>query len=474
MNITVVGLGYVGLVTSACLAEWGNDVVGIDSSEARLQSLAAGKVPFHEPGLDELLARETESGRLAYGGPEVVPATVASSSVVIIAVGTHDGNGGWQTNTLLSCLAQVVPHLADDAVLVVRSTMPPALAAEIDTITSRLRGEVGRGSVAIVVNPEFTREGTALNDFREPERVVIGIGHDPLGRGTELVHELYASVNCPKLVMSAIDATLTKLAANLFLATKISFANEVAKLCEIFDATIDNVVEGMVHDPRMGRGFLGAGVGFGGSCLPHQVTMTYKSGAERGLDLPLIAAVDAINRSQRTEFVDRVVAALGGDVAGRQICLLGLSFKPYTDDLRDAPSLSIARSLLDLGARVVGYDPMPGARTRAAELVPSLRIANDVDDAITGSDVVGLVTEWPEFVSLDWHRVSRMLRGQAVVDGRNCLSPDEVRRAGLDYIGFGRGKTGISVAVPAAPVLSTIESNGGGGGTSVEAREGHQ
>ena len=470
MRVTVVGLGYVGLVTSACLAEWGNEVVGIDASQARLKSLSDGNVPFHEPGLDELVAREAESGRLTYGGPEAIPATVAASSAVVIAVGTHDGNGGWQTETLLSCLAQVVPHMAEDAVLVVRSTMPPHLAGQLRGITSQLRREVGLEDIAVVVNPEFTREGTALNDFREPERVVLGIAHDPMGRGEALVQELYAGVACPKLVMSATDATLTKLAANLFLATKISFANEVARLCETFDATIDNVVEGLIHDPRMGRGFLGAGVGFGGSCLPHQVSMTYKSGAERGLELPLLAAVDSINRSQRDEFVDRVVAALEGVVAGRRICLLGLSFKPYTDDLRDAPSLSIARLLIDLGAQVVAYDPMPGARARAAELIPRLRITVDAEGAITGSDVVGLVTEWPEFVSLDWQRVNRMMRGDAVIDGRNCLVPAEVRAAGLRYIGFGRGNPGTSVAVPIRPARGATEANAGRRDTAVGAR----
>lgn len=453
MRITVVGLGYVGLVTSACLARLGHDVVGIESSAARLEHLAGGRIPFHEPGLDEIVAEGRAAGRLRFVRDSEA---VSQSQVTIICVGTHDGNGGWQTASLLSALGDIVPRLADDSVLVIRSTMPPGFIAEIRAITQELRASTGRPSVPLLVNPEFTKEGTAIGDFLRPDRVVIGVIDDPSGRGQWYLERLYHPFGSPIVVMPGEDALLVKLASNLFLATKISFANELARLCESFGGDIERVVEGMSFDPRIGGSFLRAGVGFGGSCLPHQVTMVVRSAQEAGLDIPLLAAVEDINDRQRVEFVERLAAFAGG-LEGRRIGLLGLTFKPDTDDLRDAPSLEIVRLLLAQGATVVAYDPMPTARERAAELVPGLRTVESALEAMVAADAVGLVTEWAEFGALDWALAATVMANPAVVDGRNALDRDVMAAAGIRYVGFGRrGLDDVPVQSPesAEPVVT--------------------
>jgi len=434
MRITVVGLGYVGLVTSACLARLGHEVVGIEASTGRLEHLANGRVPFHEPGLDEAVAEGRASGRLRF--VQEVDA-VSQSQVTIVCVGTHDGNGGWQTETLQSALDDIVPRLADDSVLVVRSTMPPGFVAQVRSIARDLRESIGRPAVPVLVNPEFTKEGTALRDFLEPDRVVIGVIDDPAGRGQWHLERLYHPFGAPIVVMTGEDALLVKLASNLFLATKISFANELARLCETFGGDVERVVEGMSFDPRIGGSFLRAGVGFGGSCLPHQVTMVVRSAAEAGIDTPLLAAVDDINLRQRLDFVDRLSAFAGG-LRDRRIGLLGLTFKPDTDDLRDAPSLDIASLLLESGATVVAYDPMPAAREHAAELVPGLRVVDSALEAVIAADAVGLVTEWPEFRRLDWALAATLMANPAVVDGRNALDRADMAAAGIRYVVFGR------------------------------------
>jgi UDPglucose 6-dehydrogenase len=435
MRVAVAGLGYVGLVTAAGLAEWGHDVLGIEISESRLASLRAGALPLHEPELDEMFQRNLDRRRLMVVGQND---WVDTAQVVIVAVGTHDGNGGWQTDTIRECLEALVPRMADDAVLLIRSTLPPEFLPGLGPLVMQLRSTAGRGPVPVLINPEFTREGQAVTDFMLPERVVLGVVSDPDGRGTRAVRRMYASVTTPILQMTAADAVLAKLGANLFLATKISFANELASLCEAFGGDVTTVVDAMSYDARIGGMFLRAGIGFGGSCLPHQVSMTIRSAAQAQLDTPLLSAVDQINHGQRRDFVERIRAALGGELAGARIALLGLTFKPETDDLRDAPALTIARGLLDAGAVVVGYDPMPGARRRAEELVAGLLTVPTVLHAVRGADVIGLVTEWSEFGSLDWETVRSAAAGDVVVDGRNALDPVLVAAAGFRYIGFGR------------------------------------
>jgi UDPglucose 6-dehydrogenase len=437
VRVTVVGLGYVGLVTAACLAQWGHRVTGIEVNPARVDALKSGKLPFFEPGLAELVEPNVRRGTLAF-----VPAehddSLSDADLVIVAVGTHDGNGGWQTATVQTCLARVVPLLRDDATLVIRSTLPPEYVRALGDEVNAFRDEVGRAPISVILNPEFTREGRAIRDFMEPDRVVIGVVTDPTGGGVERVRHVYRHALAPTLVMAAVDACLAKLGANLFLATKISFANELADLCEAFGATVDQVVEALSHDQRIGGAFLKSGVGFGGSCLPHQVAMTVRTAGAAGLPVPLLRAVDQINREQRISFVDRIRRQFGGSLLDRRIAILGLAFKPETDDLRDAPSLTIARLLVEAGANVVAYDPMPTARANAAELVHGLTVVDTATEAIAGADLVGVVTEWREFAELDWAAAGSSMRGRFIVDGRNALDPDRMRALGFIYEGYGR------------------------------------
>ena len=438
MHVAVVGLGYVGLVTSACLAHLGHQVAGLEISDNRLSELRSGRVPFHEPGLDEMVRENVASSRLSFSSDA---STLVDADIVIIAVGTHDGNGGWQTASLIAALKGIVPRLRDGATIVIRSTMPPGFGGAVTTLAQRLRAEHGLGDLPIVVNPEFTREGAAIADYLQPNRIVIGVLDDPDGAGVRALQDLYRGFDAPVLIMDGSEASLAKLAANLFLATKISFANELASLCEAFGGNVDTVVASMGHDPRIGTAFLRSGVGFGGSCLPHQVSMTVRAAVDAGIDVPLLQAVSKVNDGQRVRFVDRL-AQLAGGIDGRRVALLGLAFKPDTDDLRDAPSLSIAAALVERGASVVAYDPMERARTMAARLVPGLTTVASAREALTGADVAGLVTEWPEFIRLDWDALGGLMRDRAVVDGRNVLDRTTLQAAGFRMLSFGRMAVG--------------------------------
>jgi UDPglucose 6-dehydrogenase len=435
LRVSVIGLGYVGLVTSACIAEWGHEVVGTDQNPERLTLLREGRAPFHEPGLQAMVASHVASGRL-----RIVDASALTADwgeLVIVAVGTHDGNGGWQTMTIQSCLAEILPAIPDDVPVIIRSTLPPNYVRHLASITRAIRTEAGRAPISVILNPEFTREGNAIHDFLYPDRIVCGVAHDPLHQGVERLRELYAAAPAPILTMPAIDAAFAKLGANLFLATKISFANELAALCDGYGARVDNVVSAMSYDPRIGGEFLRAGVGFGGSCLPHQVTMMVKDAAVDDLPTPLLTAVSHINDRQRSDIVGRLDALLGG-ISGRRIALLGLTFKPNTDDLRDAPALTIAQALIDAGASIVAYDPMPAARTRAAQAVRGLLTTDSADEALRGADAAALLTEWPEFAEVDWVATAQIMRQAIIFDGRNVLVPERLTDAGFTYAAFGR------------------------------------
>lgn len=426
-------------------------MVGVEVSESRIQALLDGRMPFHEPGLAELVEANRLNGRLSFTADA---AAVADADVVFVAVGTHDGNGGWQTGTIQSCLNDIVPRLTDRAVLVVRSTLPPWFLGHLPAIVGRIREEAGRPEVPVLLNPEFTKEGTAVRDFLEPERIVLGIAHDVAGHGAHQLRRLYGETSAPILEMSATDAALSKLGANLFLATKISFANELAQLCDQYGANVEQVVGAMAYDHRIGGSFLRAGIGFGGSCLPHQVTMTVATAIETGLPTPLFAAVAEVNHRQRERMVDRLTELLGGSVAGTRIALLGVTFKPDTDDLREAPSLHIAARLIELGATVVAFDPMANALERFATLVPGVHVASSVEVALGGSDAAALVTEWAVFRQLDWQRAATLMRRAIVVDGRNALPVSDMIDAGFAYSSFGRGTWNAApeaVAVMAEP-----------------------
>ena len=449
MRITVVGLGYVGLVTAAGLARWDHDVTGLEADPERVTSLTNGVMPLHEPGLDELVETYVAAGTLRFSGRAAE--ALASAHVAMVAVGTTDAEGNWQTGTILRCLSEVVPLLADDAVLVVRSTIPPDFVRQLGSIVDEIRDQAGRPRVPVILNPEFTRESQAVADFLGPDRVVAGVIRDPDGHGVRSIRRVYHRVDAPIIVMRGVDASLSKLGANLFLATKISFANELARLCDAYGGKVDDVVGAMAYDTRIGGSFLKAGIGFGGSCLPHQVTQTVRNAARIGVQTPLLAAVDQINHDQRVELVDRLQELTGGELAGRRIALLGLTFKPGTDDLREAPALTIAQLLIERGATVVAYDPMEKARVRAAQEIDGLITVGSAFEALADADAAALVTEWAEFAGLDWDAASQTMRQALIVDGRNALTPDVLARAGFTYVSFGRGRMDPEELVSNAP-----------------------
>ena len=467
MRITVVGLGYVGLVTAAGLARWDHEVIGLEADPDRLTSLLNGQVPLHEPGLDELVQTYAAAGTLQFSGRPAEALT--SAHVVMLAVGTTDAEGNWQTGTLLRCLTEAVPLLADDAVLVVRSTIPPDFVRQLGSIVDEIRDQAGRPRVPVILNPEFTRESQAVADFLGPDRVVAGVIRDPDGHGVRTIRRVYHRVDAPIIVMRGVDASLSKLGANLFLATKISFANELARLCDAYGGRVDDVVGAMAYDARIGGSFLKAGIGFGGSCLPHQVTQTVRNAARIGVATPILAAVDQINHDQRVEMVDRVQALTGGELAGRRIALLGLTFKPGTDDLREAPALTVAALLIERGATVVAYDPMERARSRAAAQVDGLIVVDSAAEALADADAAALVTEWAEFAGLDWDSVAASMRQALIVDGRNALAPDVLARAGFTYVAFGRGRMDPEEVGANAAVASGLPAVVGGQTASVAA-----
>jgi UDPglucose 6-dehydrogenase len=454
LDVGIVGLGYVGLVTAAGLATWGHRVRGHDADRGRVAMLREGRVPFVEPDLDALMEGD---GRERFSVHEDMDDAIGDVDVVMVAVGTHDGHGGWQTDTMEAALEAVVPRMRPGAVLAIRSTLPPAFVA---TLGDRIRALRPDGAISAVLNPEFTREGTAVADFLHPDRVVIGVVDRAGEDAVSTMRRLYRAVHAPVIEMSAIDACLTKLSSNLFLATKISFANEIAALCDLHGATVDRVVDAMGLDPRIGTSFLRPGVGFGGSCLPHQVSMTVRDTRAEGHDTPLLAAVDQVNRGQRRRAARILRESLGGSLRGKCVALLGLTFKPGTDDLREAPALDIARALLDEGADVMATDPLPEARERAAAMVPGMQVRPSPDRAVEGADAVLLATEWPAYRELDWRRLAALMRGRLVVDGRNALDPEVIQGAGLEYRGFGRGDTnsredGVITPLPLAEVGAT-------------------
>lgn len=468
MHVSVVGLGYVGLVTAASLAEWGNDVVGIEADEARLTALTRGRMPIFEPGLADVVRDNGLTGRLRFVGTGGMADAVGKSDIVMVAVGTHDGNGGWQTDTISRTLDALVPLLRPHTTLVIRSTLPPDYVSTLESFMVS-RTASGTRPIPTLLNPEFTREGTAIRDFMEPDRVVIGVVTDQDMVGQRSLRALYEPSNAPIVVLPAVDASLGKLAANLFLATKISFANELAGICDDYGANVDNVVTSMSYDTRIGGAFLRPGVGFGGSCLPNQVTMTLLAAQAREVHAPLLAAVKQINEFQPR----RVLIALRDELPtleGARIAVLGLTFKPDTDDVREAPAHKIVRHLIASGARVTAYDPMPKARSAASSAFPDVTVTESPMAAMDGVDAVVLATEWREFRDLDWTAAASHVRRAIIVDGRNALDPAILAEAGWTYHGFGRGTMrparwapSVTPAVTTGPALALVPETPMGG-----------
>ena len=435
MKILVIGTGYVGLVVGACLAETGNDVVCADIDAAKIAGLRNNVIPIYEPGLEELVRRNQDQGRLSF--TDDVPTAARDTDVVFIAVGTPPGeDGSADLRHVLAACETVGANLTREAVIITKSTVPVGTARKVAEVLDRC----ARVPVHVCSNPEFLKEGAAVDDFLRPDRVVIGVDSD-FARG--VLGELYAPfvrTGKPILFMDIASAELTKYAANAMLATRISFMNEMAILCEQVGANIDNVRRGIGSDARIGPAFLFPGPGYGGSCFPKDVKALLHSAEEHNVQLRVVNAVEAANESQKHILFQRVRDVLGGDVRAKRIAVWGLSFKPQTDDLRESPALALIDELIAAGAIVVVHDPvaMPHARTLYGDRIT---FAESNYEALTGAEALVVVTDWNEYRHPNFERIRTELVNPIVIDGRNLYRPDKMAALGFTYISIGRPHT---------------------------------
>jgi len=431
----MIGGGYVGLVSGACFADLGVEVAVVEVDPAKLDTLMNGRIPIYEPGLDRLVAENVAAGRLSFGND--LAAAVDGVDAVFIAVGTptRRGDGHADVSYVNAAAEQVAKALTGYAVVVTKSTVPVGTGRRIMEI---MRRASPGGEFDVASNPEFLREGSAIPDFMRPDRVVIGTDSE---RAREVLRRLYRPlylIEAPILFTSLETAELTKYAANSFLAMKVTFINEMADLCERVGADVHDVARGIGLDGRIGRKFLHAGPGFGGSCFPKDTLALRRIAQDWGAPSRLVEATVAVNDARKSGMAARVIQAAGGSVHGKTVAVLGLTFKPETDDMRDAPSLSIISRLAEQGAEVRAFDPV-GMEHAKAMLPDSVHYCTDAYDAVTGADVLVLVTEWNEFRALAPERLRAAMRGTLVMDLRNVFDPVVMRDAGLEYHGIGRG-----------------------------------
>jgi UDPglucose 6-dehydrogenase len=422
--IGVIGTGYVGLVTAAGFAELGNEVWCVDIDAEKIERLRAGEVPIYEPGLEEMLARNAE--RLHFSTS--LSDALEHARLLFIAVGTPPTYSGDADLSAVNAVIDAIPPSRDHA-LVMKSTVPSGTGVAV----KRMFEKQGKEGLAYVSCPEFLKEGSAIEDFMHPDRVVIGDIGDWAG---DAVVELYAPLDAPLVRTDIASAEMVKLASNAFLATKISFINEIANVCEETGADVVEVARGMGLDERIGPKFLQAGIGFGGSCFPKDVDALKQLAGNSGYHFQLLTSVIEVNELQKRRVIGKLHKHLGG-LVGKRVALFGLAFKPHTDDMREASSLVLSARLNADGAAVIAYDPV--AEQQARKLVSGISFAGSPLEAARDADAVVLVTEWPEFLALDWQGVAETMRGNLVIDGRNALEPDALRAAGLVYEGVGRG-----------------------------------
>ncbi len=435
MKIAMVGSGYVGLVSGACFADFGHDVVCVDKDPAKIESLNAGVMPIYEPGLAELVASNAKAGRLTFTTD--LPEAIRDAGAIFIAVGTPSrrGDGHADLSYVYAVAEEVGAHLANDAVVVTKSTVPVGTGDEVERILAEAAPGV---RFAVASNPEFLREGAAISDFKRPDRIVIG-SDDEWAR--DVMREVYRPLflnRAPILFTSRRSSELIKYAANAFLAVKITFINEMADLCEKVGADVQDVSRGIGMDGRIGSKFLHAGPGYGGSCFPKDTLALLKTAEDYDSPLRIVEAVVKVNDSRKRAMGRKVIDALGGpDVArGKKVALLGLTFKPNTDDMRDAPSIAIAQTLADAGVEVSGYDPE--GMELAQPLMPGVTMRGNAYAAAEGADAVVIVTEWDAFRALDFKRLKAQMHEPVLVDLRNVYEPSDVRSQGFTYHSIGR------------------------------------
>ncbi|MBF0285875.1 MAG: UDP-glucose/GDP-mannose dehydrogenase family protein [Magnetococcales bacterium] len=441
MRITMIGAGYVGLVSGACFSEFGVDVTCVDTDAAKIERLNQGKVPIYEPGLDQLILRNTKAGRLRFVTADELAPAAAQSDAVFIAVGTPErrGDGAADLTYVYEAARQIAACIQRFTVVVTKSTVPVGTGARV---ADMIRAANPEAHFAVASNPEFLREGSAIEDFMRPDRVVIGVNTE---RAAVVLRELYRPlhlIETPILFTNLVTAELIKYASNAFLATKITFINQMANLCEAVGADVHHVAKGMGLDRRIGPKFLHPGPGYGGSCFPKDTLALAATARAAGEPATIVETVVEANRLQKLRMVEKIRVALGGDLAGKSIGVLGLTFKPNTDDMREAPALVILPALLEAGAKVCAFDP-EGMR-EARKYLPDLHYVDGVDAACSGADALVILTEWNQFRTLDWRNIRSRMKpradGQFVLcDLRNVFEPATMRQAGFHYVGVGRG-----------------------------------
>jgi UDPglucose 6-dehydrogenase len=434
MNVVMIGAGYVGLVSGACFAEFGARVVCVDKEQSRIASLRQGKIPIFEPGLERLVRRNVAAGRLSFTTD--LESAVSHADLIFIAVGTptRRGDGHADLNYVYAAAEALAGYLQGYTVIVDKSTVPVGTAREVKRIVKKTNPDA---DFDMASNPEFLREGSAIGDFMRPDRVILGVESD---RAEALLRELYRPLNlieAPILITNLESAELTKYAANAFLATKISFINEISQLCEKTGADVHAVAKGMGLDGRIGGKFLHAGPGYGGSCFPKDTVALIRMAQEYGASSRIVESVVEENASQKARMVAKIRDALGGSEADKTIAVLGLTFKPQTDDMRDAPALAILPALVDHGARIKAHDPEGMAEARPL-LPSSVEYMSDVDSTVAGADAVVLMTEWNQYRGLDLKKVKETMSGDVFVDLRNVYERDMAETAGLRYFCVGR------------------------------------
>ena len=461
LKISVIGTGYVGLVTGACFADLGNNVLCLDVDDLKIQRLNRGDIPIYEPGLDAMVERNVAAGRLRFTTD--VKASAAHGTVQFIAVGTPPAeDGSADLSHVLEAARQIGRHITEYRVIVDKSTVPVGTAEQVrNAVAEELRRRNVDVQFSVVSNPEFLKEGAAIEDFMRPDRIVVGTDDS---RAEEIMRSIYAAIqrNHDRLIVMDIrSAELTKYAANAMLATRISFMNELANLAEKIGADIEDVRRGIGSDARIGYHFLYAGCGFGGSCFPKDLRALSKIAADEGMSLEILKAVRQVNDAQKQRLVQKIVNRFGADLGGRRFALWGLAFKPNTDDMREAPAAAVIDGLLERGATVCAYDPV--AMTEARRIyagASGVSFAPDLLAALDGADALIIATEWKEFRSPDFDEIKTRLRNAVVFDGRNLYEPDLVKIFGLEYHAIGRGNAQAMALSAADPAREQRRSRG--------------
>ncbi|NMH67693.1 UDP-glucose/GDP-mannose dehydrogenase family protein [Bacillus sp. RO3] len=429
MNICVIGTGYVGLVSGVCFSDAGNKVTCLDIDAQKVENLKNGIIPIYEPGLTELVEKNIQEGRLFFTTDYAEG--MKDADIVIIAVGTPPKENGEANLQYIEAAARsIAEHLHDYKVIVTKSTVPVGTGAMIKSV---MKDAVGHEEFDVASNPEFLREGSAIYDTVNMERAVIGVESE---KAEAILKELHAPFTKNIVVTNIETSEMIKYASNAFLATKISFINEVANVCELVGADVTKVAEGMGYDPRIGPQFLNAGIGYGGSCFPKDTSALVKIADQVGYDFKIVKDVEAVNALQRFKVVDKLLEAFNGDLANKKISVLGLAFKPNTDDMRDAPSVDVIPKLQELGADIIAYDRI--AEKNAKALIPNLRTGDDLYEVIQNSDAILILTEWDEVRELDLEKVASLVDSKVIVDGRNIFDPSHMEENGFYYASIGR------------------------------------